>query len=136
MCVLSRRLSECLSGRKPDAEGSVPAPIEPDPPADPPSDPESAAESIGTEGEAEEAGISIFALGEDLNMTEEARTSLQCFQHKASGVVHAARENHPPNEGEMTVFKCGRFANRNYIKLDEVPAVLITKCSSCWGHRG
>ena len=136
--VRSIEEAERLVGRTPATGDSAAQPlVVPDPPpADPPSDPESAAESIGTEGEAEEASISIFALGEDLSMAEDARAALQCFQHKTSGVVHVARGGHPPDEGELTVFKCGRFANRNYIKLDEVPRVLITKCSSCWGDRG
>ncbi|CAE7412230.1 SEP2 [Symbiodinium sp. CCMP2592] len=87
------------------------------------SDPESPAESIGSAGEAEEAGVSIFALGSDLQVSDDARRSVRCFQHKLSGVIHAARDDQPPDEGEMTVFRCGRFANRNYELLDEVHCV-------------
>ncbi|CAE7519874.1 unnamed protein product [Symbiodinium sp. CCMP2592] len=66
------------------------------------SDPESPAESIGSAGEAEEAGVSIFALGSDLQVSDDARRSVRCFQHKLSGVIHAARDDQPPDEGEMT----------------------------------
>ncbi|CAE7316422.1 unnamed protein product [Symbiodinium sp. CCMP2592] len=99
------------------------------------SDPESPAESIGSAGEAEEAGVSIFALGSDLQVSDDARRSVRCFQHKLSGVIHAARDDQPPDEGEMTVFRCGRFANRNYELLDEVPTIMLHKCSSCWGAK-
>ena len=105
------------------------APVVPDPP----SDPESAAESIGTEGEAEEAAISVFALGEGLRVAPEVRSALKCFRHKVSRVIHVSKDGAPPDEGEMTVFRCGRFANRNYEELTETPTVLIQKCSSCWG---
>ncbi|CAE7213146.1 HMCN1 [Symbiodinium sp. CCMP2592] len=123
-----------LSGVQPDPPDDRP------PPADAPeiepgdqSDPESAAESIGTEGEADEAVASAFFLGEDLNVSAEARSFVKCFRHRMSGVVHAARDGQPADEGEMTVFRCGRFANRNYEELDETPAIILQKCSSCWG---
>ncbi|CAE7393506.1 HMCN1, partial [Symbiodinium sp. CCMP2456] len=76
--VRSTEEAERLVGRKPaTVDSAAPPLIVPDPlPADPPSDPESAAESIGTEGEAEEASISVFALGEDLSVAEDARTAL------------------------------------------------------------
>ncbi|CAE7629352.1 unnamed protein product [Symbiodinium sp. CCMP2592] len=113
------------------------------------SDPESPAESIGSAGEAEEAGVaagvSIFALGSDLQVSDDARRSVRCFQHKLSGVIHAARDDQPPDEGEMTVFRCGRFANRNYELLDEVYCVcgcevtdgsilLMVSCSKVGSH--
>ena len=112
-----------------------PGPPAEEPPAEPDvqSGPESAAESLGTEGEAEEAVISVFALGDRLQVAPEAAQCHKCFRHKVSGVIHVARSGMPPDEGEMTVFKCGRFANRNYEELSETPAVLLTKCSSCWG---
>ena len=60
-------------------------------------------------------------------------SALKCFRHKVSRVIHVAKDCAPPDEGEMTVFRCGRFANRNYEELTETPTVLIQKCSSCWG---
>ena len=116
-------------------DASEPGPPADEPPADPdvPSGPESAAESLGTEGEAEEAAMSVFALGEELHVAPEAAQCHKCFRHKVSGVIHVARGGLPPDEGEMTVFKCGRLANRNYEELSETPAILLTKCSSCWG---
>ena len=114
------------------SESPPPADVAPVAP-DPPSDPESAAESIGSEGEAEEAAISVFALGEGLRVAPDVRSALKCFRHKVSRVIHVAKDCAPPEEGEMTVFRCGRFANRNYEELTETPTVLIQKCSSCWG---
>ncbi|CAE7708048.1 HMCN1 [Symbiodinium sp. CCMP2592] len=123
-----------LSGVQPDPADDRPPPV--DAPEIEPggqSDPESAAESIGTEGEADEAVVSAYFLGEELNVSAEARSFVKCFRHRMSGVVHAARDGQPPDEGEMTVFRCGRFANRNYEELDETPAIILQKCSSCWG---
>ena len=115
-----------------------PEPLD-DPPAgpqvreDPPSEPESAAPSLGSDLEAEEAVVSSFALSEDLVVEPGVRESLKCFRHRHSRVVHVAKGDNPPDEGELTQLRCGRFANRNYELLDETPAVLFQKCSSCWG---
>eukprot|EP00439_Symbiodinium_sp_Y106_P009150 s8686_g1.t1 len=67
------------------------APVVPDPP----SDPESAAESIGTEGEAEEAAISVFALGEGLRVAPDVRSAL-----KQSSLLSAQRWGYPCVPGE------------------------------------
>ncbi|CAE7799744.1 unnamed protein product [Symbiodinium sp. CCMP2592] len=115
-----------LSGVQPSPPDDRPNPVDvPDNDPGDQSEPESAAESIGTEGEADEAVVSAYFLGEELSVSAEARNFVKCFRHRMSGVVHAARDGQPADEGEMTVFRCGRFANRNYEELDATLAAEV-----------
>ncbi|CAE7775406.1 unnamed protein product [Symbiodinium sp. CCMP2592] len=117
-----------LSGVQPDPPDDRPPPVDaPEIEPGDQSDPESTAESIGTEGEADEAVASAYFLGEDLNVSAEARSFVKCFRHRMSGVVHAARDGQPPDEGEMTVFRCGRFAN--HMSAIDSEAVFLSKCT-------
>ncbi|CAE7222627.1 unnamed protein product, partial [Symbiodinium sp. CCMP2592] len=81
-----------LSGVQPDPPDDRP------PPADAPeikpgdqSDPESAAESIGTEGEADEAVASAFFLGEDLNVTTHGEHAVFLSKCTQLGLPEDAR---------------------------------------------
>ena len=84
--------------------------------------------SEGDQNEAE-AQVARIGLGVAASLKEDARVA---FRHKVSSVVHLAKDDAPPDEGEITVFRCGRQANHNYEQLSFVPACDTRQCATCW----
>ena len=84
-----------------------------------------------SEGDRNEAEAQVARIGESLSgvVTEDSRIA---FRHRVSSVVHLARDDAPPDEGEITVFRCGRLANHNYERLSFVPACDTRQCATCW----
>ena len=84
-----------------------------------------------SEGDRNEAEAQVARIGESLSgvVTEDSRIA---FRHRVSSVVHLARDDAPPDEGEITVFRCGRLANHNYERLSFVPVCDTRQCATCW----
>ena len=82
----------------------------------------------------EEASFYAGGLGSIVRVDSSSNLPV-VFRHRSSRVVHISREDHPDDEGEMSVLVCGRVANANYERLDELPAVILSKRSSCWAGR-
>ena len=101
---------------------------------DPPSEVFSEAPEMEAADDFEEASFYAGGLGSVVRVDSSSRLPV-VFRHKSSRVVHISREHHPDGEGEMSVLVCGRVANANYERLDELPAVILSKCSSCWAGR-
>ena len=101
---------------------------------DPPSEVFSEAPEMEAADDFEEASFYAGGLGSVVRVDNSSRLPV-VFRHKSSRVVHISREHHPDEEGEMSVLVCGRVANANYERLDELPAVILSKCSSCWAGR-
>ena len=84
--------------------------------------------SEGDQNEAE-AQVARIGLGVTASLKEDVRVA---FRHKVSSVVHLAKDDSPPDEGEITVFRCGRQANHNDERLSFVPACDTRQCATCW----
>ena len=101
---------------------------------EPPSEVFSEAPEMEAADDFEEASFYAGGLGSVVRVDSSSRLPV-VFRRKSSRVVHISREDHPDDEGELSVLVCGRIANANYERLDELPAVILSKCSSCWAGR-